>query len=206
MIAVNREGRSNTSNPTQPQLIKAQRAPPKIARKSFEIEDNGFIKCRKNQQFVLDVQVEGTPPPKTSWWLGQNEVKTDEGRQIRVSHSPNMAKLVLGKADQSMSGSYTLKAENQHGKDEATVEIKVAGRPGKPRGPLEVFDVTRKTAMLKWLPPEDDGGAAIAAYEVEKFDPYVEQWVPVGSTKGTSMQVRNLAAGKSARLGSLSRA
>ncbi len=124
------------------------------------------------------------------------EVKSDDSSGVRVSHTANAAKLVVSKAGRTAAGCYVLKAENQFGKDEARVEVCVAGRPGKPEGPLKVSDVTRKTCTLSWSPPADDGGQPITAYEVEKLDPYVEQWVPVGSTKDTSLKVRNLGEGK----------
>ncbi len=192
---MNRAGRSCPSDPSPPQVIKAQRAPPRISRRNLGQEE-GFVKCRKNQQLVLDVAVEGAPTPKTRWTSGEEEVRSDESKQLRVSHSPNVAKLVFARADRSVAGKYVLVAENQHGRDEVSVEVRVVGRPGKPAGPLVAADVARKSCTLRWGPPEDDGGSPVAAYEVEKFDPYVEQWVPVGSTKETTMQVKNLGAGK----------
>ena len=37
-----------------------------------------------------------------------------------------------------------------------------------PRGPLEVSEVTKKTAHLSWKMPEDDGGRQIMTYEVNR--------------------------------------
>ena len=42
--------------------------------------------------------------------------------------------------------------------------------PSKPKGPLKVSDVTAKNCKLSWKEPEDDGGAPITAYAVEKMD------------------------------------
>ena len=42
--------------------------------------------------------------------------------------------------------------------------------PSKPKGPLKVSDVTAKHCKLSWNKPEDDGGAPITAYAVEKMD------------------------------------
>ena len=193
VTSVNRDGKSDPSAPTQEQTIKAQRAPPKIDRKSLGGEE-GFVKCRANQQMVLDVKMEGAPPPKTLWIRDGSELNSNDG--VRVSHAPNFAKLVFPRADRSLAGSYALRAENQHGKDEVEFELRVVGKPDKPGGPLEVTDVTKKTCKLKWQVSKDDGGSPIQHYEIEKLDPYVDQWIPVGSTKEHSLDVKNLGSGK----------
>ena len=63
-------------------------------------------------------------------------------------------------------GKYTLKAKNQHGEDQAEVDVQVLGRPEMPQGPLEVSDITKRTCTLSWKPPADDGGYPIETYEV----------------------------------------
>lgn len=42
-----------------------------------------------------------------------------------------------------------------------TFDIKVKGKPGKPKGPLDVTNVFEDRATLNWQPPEDDGGEPI---------------------------------------------
>ena len=51
-------------------------------------------------------------------------------------------------------------------------------------------EVTKKTAHLSWKAPEDDGGRQIQTYEVEKLDPVMDQWLPAGKTKGTSVDIK----------------
>lgn len=63
-----------------------------------------------------------------------------------------------------------------------------------PRGPLEVSDVTKRTCMLSWKCPEDDGGHPITNYELERMDVNSGQWLPAGKPKGTSFEVKNLQA------------
>lgn len=53
-----------------------------------------------------------------------------------------------------------------------------------PQGPLEVTDVTKTSAKLKWKKPEDDGGCPIKEYEVEKMDVATGKWVRVGRVPG----------------------
>lgn len=59
------------------------------------------------------------------------------------------------------SGKYTITATNESGTDSVSFEIKVKGRPSKPKGPLGVKDVFEDRATLDWKPPEDDGGEPI---------------------------------------------
>ena len=144
----------------------------------------------------MEIPVEGAPAPETSWWRDDQEVKTNDAEGVKVSHSANVAKLMFIKARRSNAGKYTLKAKNKHGEDSAEVEIDIRGKPTIPRGPLEVSEVTKKTCLLSWKCPEDNGGYQISHYEVEKFDPGMAQWLPIKNTKGLSLEVTNLSEGK----------
>jgi hypothetical protein len=67
-------------------------------------------------------------------------------------------KLDIKEAVRAMTGTYHILATNEHGKDEAEVEITVLSAPGKPGGPLTVSDVTKSGCKVAWKKPEDDGG------------------------------------------------
>lgn len=67
-------------------------------------------------------------------------------------------KLDIKEAVRAMTGTYRILATNEHGKDEAEVEITVLSAPSKPGGPLKVADVTKNGCKLSWKKPEDDGG------------------------------------------------
>lgn len=51
------------------------------------------------------------------------------------------------------------------------------GKPSKPKGPLEVADVTKNGCTLSWQKPEDDGGTPIEYYEIEKLDPLTGMFI-----------------------------
>ena len=53
--------------------------------------------------------------------------------------------------------------------------------PGKPRGPLEASDITKSTCRLRWKAPEDDGGARIQNYIVERREKGKPYWTTVSS-------------------------
>ena len=194
MIAVSRAGKSEPSQPTQPQVIKAQKAPPKIDRRVFGEEC--VVKCKMNQQCCLDIPVEGAPSPDITWILENGEeLRNDDN--VKVSKAPNLTKLLFVKAKRANCGKYTIKAKNNYGEDSLQFVLQVQGKPASPGGPLVVSDVTRRTCLVSWSPSQDDGGHPIETYEVEKFDLNTEQWLPAGKTKGTSLEVKSLAEGKS---------
>ena len=68
------------------------------------------------------------------------------------------------------AGIYNLKADNDHGQDQADVEVIVMVEPSKPRGPLKVNDIFAEGCTCEWSVPEDDGGTPITHYIVEKAE------------------------------------
>lgn len=55
-------------------------------------------------------------------------------------------------------------------------------RPDAPRGPLGISDVHKNGCTLDWKPPDDDGGAPIDRYTVEKQDMATGRWTTVNDT------------------------
>lgn len=86
-------------------------------------------------------------------------------------------------------------ATNASGTDKHSVEIIVLGKPSTPLGPLEVSNVYEDRADLEWKVPEDDGGAPIDHYEIEKMDMATGRWVPCGRSETTKCTVQNLQPG-----------
>ena len=87
---------------------------------------------------MFQVPVAGAPPPETVWLKDGEEVKSTD--LIKVSHAPNLAKLLFIPSKREMRGKYTLKAKNKHGEDEAEIEITVI-----PPEIEDVFDNVRPT-------------------------------------------------------------
>lgn len=70
-------------------------------------------------------------------------------------------------------------------------------KPG-PIQHLRVSDIRSDSAYLSWKDPEDNGGARITNFVVEKKDTASTQWVPVCSTsKKRSMMLKHLMEGTS---------
>ncbi len=142
--------------------------------------------------FKFDVNIKGEPPPTVTWFLVDKEVISQEN--VEIVNVDYNTKLNVIDAKRKNSGMYKIVAVNEHGKDEAEVEVVVLAAPSKPKGPLKVKDVTKSGCKLAWQPPEDDGGKPVTGYVVEKLDK--GRWVPVGRSKDPEMDVGGLQEGK----------
>ena len=80
----------------------------------------------------------------------------------------------------------------QWGEESVEIEITVVGKPAIPGGPLSVSEITKKSCLLSWKPPADNGGYQISHYEVEKMDLAMGSWLPVKNVGSMSLHVPNL--------------
>lgn len=135
---------------------------------------------RATKSLKFDVDIRGEPPPKVTWFHKETAIESDSHYEI-VNIDYN-TKFELNNALRKHTGIYKILAENEHGKDEAEVEVNVLSAPGKPKGPLKVEDITKNGCKVKWKKPEDDGGKPITGYAIEKLDKATGRWVPVGKT------------------------
>lgn len=159
---------------------------------------NITVKAGRNQKWVVDVT--GEPAPTLTWIL-KNETLTNNDR-VKIENIDYQTTLTITSAIRKDTGVYTLVAENASGKDEATLEFTVLSKPGSPKGPLEVTDITKKSCKLKWKKPEDDGGCPVTEYEVEKMDLATGKWMRVckvpakDGLKEPEVDITNLEPGK----------
>ena len=147
---------------------------------------------RAGKVFKFDVNIKGEPPPTVTWLLTNKEVLSAEN--VEIINVDYNTKINVTDAKRKNSGMYKIVAVNEHGKDEAEVEVIVLGAPSKPKGPLDVANVTKNGCKLAWKAPEDDGGKPVTGYVVEKLDK--GRWVQVGRCKDPEMDVSGLQEGK----------
>lgn len=158
---------------------------------------NITVKAGRNQKWIVDVSGEPTPTLK---WIFKNETLINNDR-VKIENIDYQTTLTITSAIRKDTGIYTLVAENTSGKDEATLEFTVLGKPDSPKGPLEVTDITKKSCKIKWKKPEDDGGCPITEYEVEKMDLATGKWVRVckvpakDNGKDPEVEIPNLEPG-----------
>lgn len=156
------------------------------------------ITIRSGKIVKYNINVRGEPPPTITWYQNEKELSPSALlKNCEIINEPYNTKLSIIDSIRKNTGCYKIVAVNEHGRDEAEVEITVLSAPGKPKGPLKVENITKESCQLKWEKPEDDGGRPITAYQVEKFDKEQGRWVPVGRTSAntTELDVRGLQEG-----------
>ena len=187
--AVNKAGPSKPSDASDTITAKARRQAPKIDRSTMK-----DITVRIGQTIKFDVKVSGEPPPSKIFRVGENELKA--GGNVTMEKEDYRVKLTITAATRKDAGKYTLTASNNNGEDECTVNVKVLGKPEKPKGPLDVSDIHKEGCTLQWKAPDDDGGSPIEFYAVEKLDPDSGRWIPIGRATEPKMVVNNLQPGQ----------
>lgn len=155
-----------------------------------EITDQ-LITCRSGQTFTIDVPISGRPVPKVSWKLEEMRLKNSDRVSVKVTKT--RASISVKEAMRGDGGKYYLTLENVAGTKTFTIEVNVIGRPSPPSGPIEISSITSESCVLKWMPPEDDGGTDITNYIVEKRESGSTAWQLINSSvKRTSLNVGHL--------------
>lgn len=186
--AKNKAGPGDPSDPSDSVIAKPRHLAPKIDRSAIE-----EIKVRAGTDFHLNIPVSGEPPPSVTWtFQGEKLESTD---RIKIENPDYRTKFAVKRALRSDTGTYTIKAENDSGTDTAEVKVLVYDRPGEPKGPLKVDNIHKNGCTLNWQEPEDDGGAEVSNYIVEKQDVKTGRWTFAGETASTSMQIEDLSPG-----------
>ncbi|KAK5889759.1 hypothetical protein CesoFtcFv8_013347 [Champsocephalus esox] len=140
---------------------------------------------------TLSATIKGVPTPTVSWKKDDGDVPA----HITVAVTASGSKVFIPKSIRADSGNYTLTAENAVGKKSITVAVLVLNKPSPPRD-LVISEITSESAYLTWKAPEDNGGAVISHYVVEKKDVASDQWVPVSaSNKKPSLMALYLMEG-----------
>lgn len=142
----------------------------------------------------LDVKIIGEPPPTVQWFFKDTEIVPDEN--VRIDNVDYNTKFFILRSKRPQSGKYVIVAKNEVGEDRAEIDITVLGKPSTPKGPLNVSDITKHGCKLKWKKPDDDGGAPIDHYEIEKLDPLTGQWLPCGKSNEPEANITGLQEGK----------
>lgn len=124
----------------------------------------------------------GEPPPAITWTIKGGQPLTSNER-LKIENEEYKTTFILTKAKRADSAVYTVTAKNASGSDTVDMEVLVLSKPTKPKGPLDVSDVTAEGCHLKWNKPEDDGGEPVDHYVVERMDTETGRWVPVTTSK-----------------------
>ncbi|KAH3877136.1 hypothetical protein DPMN_000993, partial [Dreissena polymorpha] len=192
--AHNKAGLSEPSMVSPPIRTKARKVKPRITNKN----DLKPVKIKVGQKFDINVTYLGEPAPEVIWSVKLMDGKQETlspGNNTVITIEPKESTLSCKDCDRKNTGMYKILVQNKHGEDSTEIEVVVLGPPSKPKGPLEVTDVTKNSAKLAWKEPEDDGGVPIDGYRVEKMDMEKGRWEPVKSTKKPELEVPKLLEG-----------
>lgn len=188
VIAVNKAGPSEASDPSKNHTAKPRYLPPRIDRKNLRettISAGTLLK--------FDVNISGEPAPKVDWRFNQGPLSS--GRRVEITNVDYNTKLTVRPVNRDDSGEYEVIAVNSSGRDQATVTVIVTDKPSAPKGPLEISDIHKDGCKLKWKRPVDDGGTPIEYFQAEKMDTETGVWVPCGRSTEPHLDVTGLTPG-----------
>ena len=151
------------------------------------------IRVRAGEPLV-NIPLSGAPQPEVTWLVEDTPIKPSN--RIQTENKDEMISLKIPVSQRSDSGKYTIKATNPYGEDSADIQVLVYNNPSAPRGTLEYQKVSSTSMTMSWNKPEDDGGADIFGYTVEKCIIGTDKWIAAGYSTGTTHTSKNLEEGK----------
>ncbi|XP_038051694.1 twitchin-like [Patiria miniata] len=186
VVAENEAGLSEPSVVSPPVVAKDPEIPP-----SLDVSQLKDLTVKAGQTIKLSVSFTGTPPPKATWSLDEEELVPDDRTKLRSNLLT--AELTTMDARRSDTGVYIVTVTNPFGTEKGTSNVNVLDKPGPPKGPMEINGVTATSAVLSWQAPADDGGQPITNYVIEKRDIKRSGWSVVNdTTKDTTLKVTKL--------------
>uniref|UniRef100_A0A8C3KGW3 Titin n=1 Tax=Calidris pygmaea TaxID=425635 RepID=A0A8C3KGW3_9CHAR len=169
--SINKIGVSEPSDVSEPQVAKEREEEPAF---DIDSEMRKTLIVKAGGSFTMTVPFRGKPVPNVTW----NKPDTDLRTRASIDTSDNCTSLTIEKATRNDSGKYTLTLQNILNTATLTLIVKVLDTPGPPSN-ITAKDVTKESAVLSWDVPENDGGAPVKNYVIEKREASKKAWVTV---------------------------
>jgi len=194
--AANKAGHSYPSESTDEIIAKQRKQKPQIDKTSMPQS----LSLPRGDNITIKVKVKGEPITDKSWFWGRREIKNCG--TVNIEHSDYASKITIMSLERADTGTFTFRAENQHGSDEASVEINVMVPPQKPKGPMRIDGVYAEGCTVMWSPPEDNGGSPVTHYIIEKVQGNGENFIPCGRVNASenSADIKALTPNKEYRM------
>uniref|UniRef100_A0A3Q2DJN0 Titin n=1 Tax=Cyprinodon variegatus TaxID=28743 RepID=A0A3Q2DJN0_CYPVA len=129
------------------------------------------------EELTVEVPYVARPKAAVTWMKdGQGLKRTT---RVNFGATDTMLNLNIKEAAKDDVGRYSITLSNTAGETTINIGIVVLDKPGQPRGPVKVEEVTSDSITISWNPPEYDGGCTIKNYIVEKRDTSTTNWVVV---------------------------
>lgn len=167
---------SNPSDPSDPIICKDDIEEPRIM---VDAKFKDIVLVKAGEVFKIEADVAGQPLPSMVWTKDGKDVENTSKLQIKMTELT--AVLINKDSVRRDGGEFILTATNVGGFAKHVFNVKVLDRPGPPKGPLAVSDITAEKCVLTWNPPADDGGANIEHYVIEKRESSRLAWTNVAS-------------------------
>ncbi|WP_411026488.1 Ig and FN3 domain-containing protein, partial [Salmonella sp. s54395] len=105
----------------------------------------------------------------------------EEDDRVKTNVFDDYVQFVIRSAELSDEGTFKVTLSNEAGSDSVAFKVKVQAKPGTPRGPLNVEEVTDHTVTVSWKPPTFDGGCTVKSYVVERQELDTPNWITASS-------------------------
>uniref|UniRef100_A0A8C9EUY1 Titin n=1 Tax=Pavo cristatus TaxID=9049 RepID=A0A8C9EUY1_PAVCR len=192
VIAKNAAGLfSQPSESTGPVTVKDDVEAPRIM---MDVKFRDVVVVKAGEVFKVNADIAGRPIPVISWTKDGKEL---EGKaRVEIASTDHATAITVKDCIRGDSGQYVLTLQNVAGTRSLAINCKVLDRPGPPAGPLEITGLTAEKCHLSWGPPQENGGADIDYYIVEKRETSRIAWtICEGELKTTSCKVTKLLKG-----------
>lgn len=153
------------------------------------------VYVRAGSNLTFEIPLTSRPMPKVT--MSKNNLAIKGSKRLLTEVTPDSLIITLNESISSDAGKYEVTASNAGGTTKIFVIIIVLDKPGPPIGPVEIGEVGKTTACLKWAPPEYDGGSPVTNYIVLKRETSTPTWAEVStSIARSSIKVTKLTKGE----------
>uniref|UniRef100_A0A3Q4I0P8 Titin n=1 Tax=Neolamprologus brichardi TaxID=32507 RepID=A0A3Q4I0P8_NEOBR len=188
IIAYNEKGKSEPKALAAPVIATDMTMEP-----SIKIPFNTYS-VLAGKDLKLDFPVLGKPKPKVTWAKDGQPLKVTS--RMNIKSTKTTTGIEITEACKEDFGKYTITAANTTGTTAEDVSVIILDKPGPPKGPIKIVEVSNTFVHLSWDPPEYTGGCQVKNYIVEKRDTTSTTWQTVTTQLArTAFKVSKLKTG-----------